>query len=48
MTFSDGTTIVADAQHQWLTETRAARKSKWAAERHYNGVPATRASAPPS
>ena len=34
--FSDGSTIVADAQHQWLTETRAARKSKWAAERNYN------------
>jgi len=28
--FSDGSTIVADAQHQWLTETRAARASKWA------------------
>jgi replicative DNA helicase len=36
VTFSDGSTIVADAQHQWLTETRAARKSKWAAERGYN------------
>jgi replicative DNA helicase len=34
--FSDGSTIVADAQHQWLTETRAARKSKWAAEHRYN------------
>ncbi|GAA4816584.1 hypothetical protein GCM10025786_23180 [Nocardioides caeni] len=34
--FSDGSTIVADAQHQWLTETRAARKSKWAADRQYN------------
>ncbi|WP_395691197.1 replicative DNA helicase [Nocardioides sp.] len=34
--FSDGTRIVADAEHQWLTETRAARKSKWAADRHYN------------
>ena len=34
--FSDGSTIVADAQHQWLTETRAARKSTWAAENHYN------------
>ncbi|WP_432478338.1 replicative DNA helicase [Nocardioides sp. GXQ0305] len=30
--FSDGSVIVADAQHQWLTETRAARKSKWAAD----------------
>jgi len=26
--FSDGTWIVADAQHQWLTETRAARRSR--------------------
>lgn len=25
--FSDGTVIVADEQHQWLTETRASRKS---------------------
>ncbi|MDQ3790068.1 MAG: AAA family ATPase, partial [Actinomycetota bacterium] len=25
--FSDGTVIVADAQHQWLTETRASRRS---------------------
>ncbi|MFD5214175.1 replicative DNA helicase [Microbacterium sp. NPDC058345] len=24
--FSDGSTIVADAQHQWLTETRSARR----------------------
>jgi replicative DNA helicase len=34
--FSDGSRIVADAQHQWLTETRAARKSKWAADNNYN------------
>jgi replicative DNA helicase len=34
--FSDGTVIVADAQHQWLTETRASRKSAWAAARGYN------------
>jgi len=34
--FSDGAVLVADAQHQWLTETRAARTSKWAADRHYN------------
>jgi replicative DNA helicase len=38
VTFSDGSTIVADAEHQWLTETRAARKSKWAADNHYNRV----------
>ena len=29
--FSDGTVIVADAQHQWLTETRASRRSFQAA-----------------
>ncbi len=27
VTFDDGTRIVADAQHQWLTETRASRRS---------------------
>jgi replicative DNA helicase len=27
VTFSDGTTVVADAEHQWLTQTRAARRS---------------------
>ena len=36
VTFSDGTAIVADAQHQWLTETRASRKSEWAARNRYN------------
>jgi replicative DNA helicase len=34
--FSDGSRIIADAQHQWLTESRAARKSEWAARMHYN------------
>src|SRR5829696_1604545 len=34
--FSDGTVIVADGQHQWLTETRASRRSAWAAARGYN------------
>ncbi|MER7506440.1 replicative DNA helicase [Nonomuraea pusilla] len=34
--FSDGTVIVADAQHQWLTDTRASRKSAQAAESRYN------------
>ena len=29
--FSDGTVIVADAEHQWLTDTRASRKSAQAA-----------------
>ncbi|WP_199257101.1 replicative DNA helicase [Tomitella fengzijianii] len=34
--FSDGTVIVADAEHQWLTETRASRKSAQAAAAGYN------------
>ena len=34
--FSDGTVIVADGQHQWLTETRASRKSAWPADRGSN------------
>ena len=34
--FSDGTVIVADEQHQWLTETRASRKSAQAAAVGYN------------
>ena len=34
--FSDGTVIVADAAHQWLTETRASRKSAQAAAVNYN------------
>ncbi|WP_147919201.1 replicative DNA helicase [Ruania zhangjianzhongii] len=37
VTFDDGTTIVADAQHQWLTDTRASRKSAQAAAVGYNG-----------
>src|ERR1700743_993203 len=36
MEFSDGTVIVADAAHQWLTETRASRKSAQAAAVGYN------------
>jgi replicative DNA helicase len=35
--FSDGSVIVADAQHQWLTDTRASRKSAQAAAVGYNG-----------
>jgi replicative DNA helicase len=27
VTFDDGTTVVADADHQWLTDTRASRRS---------------------
>ncbi len=34
--FSDGTIIVADAEHQWLTETRASRKSAQTAATGYN------------
>lgn len=34
--FSDGTVITADAQHQWLTDTRASRKSAQAAAVGYN------------
>src|SRR4051812_31376571 len=39
--FSDGTVIVADAQHQWFTETRASRKQATEAARgqvHRNRV----------
>ncbi|MEU6785720.1 replicative DNA helicase [Nonomuraea angiospora] len=35
--FSDGTVIVADAQHQWLTDTRASRRSAQQAAIGYNG-----------
>ena len=31
VTFSDGSSIVADAEHEWLTDTRASRKSAQAA-----------------
>ncbi len=34
--FSDGTVLIADEQHQWLTETRASRKSAQAAAADYN------------
>ncbi|MEV2268003.1 replicative DNA helicase [Nonomuraea africana] len=34
--FNDGTVIVADAQHQWLTDTRASRNSAQAAAVGYN------------
>ncbi len=30
--FSDGTRVVADAEHQWLTHTRASRRSRGGAE----------------
>ncbi|RBY88629.1 replicative DNA helicase [Blastococcus sp. TF02A-26] len=35
--FSDGSVIVADGQHQWLTETRASRRSAQQARTGYNG-----------
>jgi replicative DNA helicase len=38
LTFSDGTTVVADAEHQWLTRDRAARRTR-------TGVPAVRTTA---
>ncbi|HET6562919.1 MAG TPA: replicative DNA helicase [Marmoricola sp.] len=34
--FSDGSTIVADEEHLWLTESRRCRKSRWAAVNNYN------------
>ncbi len=34
--FSDGTVLIADAEHQWLTDTRASRKSAQAAAAGYN------------
>ena len=34
--FSDGTVLIADAEHQWLTDTRASRKSAQAAAVGYN------------
>ncbi|CAM2846216.1 replicative DNA helicase [Prescottella defluvii] len=34
--FSDGTILVADEQHQWLTETRASRRSAQQAATGYN------------
>src|SRR5205814_1822200 len=35
--FSDGSILVADEQHQWLTETRDSRRSPHAAWTGYNG-----------
>jgi len=34
--FSDGSAIVADAEHQWLTDTRSSRRSFQAARDHSN------------
>lgn len=36
--FSDGSVIVADEQHQWLTDTRASRRSRQAARDQRNGA----------
>jgi replicative DNA helicase len=36
VSFSDGSVLVADAQHQWLTETRASRRSAQQAATGYN------------
>ena len=36
VTFSDGSSLVADEQHEWLTQTRASRKSAQAAAVGYN------------
>lgn len=38
VTFDDGSTLIADAEHQWLTETRASRKSAQAAAIGANGM----------
>ncbi|MEQ4715968.1 replicative DNA helicase [Nonomuraea sp. B19D2] len=40
--FSDGTMIVADAQHQWRTTTRAARKARHAGQSFYWSAEAIR------
>ncbi|PPK98206.1 replicative DNA helicase [Kineococcus xinjiangensis] len=36
--FSDGSVVVADGQHQWLTQTRASRRSAQAAAAGYGGA----------
>jgi replicative DNA helicase len=36
VTFADGSSIVADAEHEWLTDDRASRKSAQAATAQYN------------
>ena len=38
VTFSDGSSIVADAEHEWLTDTRASRKSAQAARTGAGGT----------
>ena len=41
MSFDDGTVVIADADHQWLTDTRASRKSAQAAAAGYNRIAAS-------
>lgn len=43
VSFDDGTAIIADAEHQWLTDTRASRKSKQAVLAGTNKVQRTTA-----
>jgi replicative DNA helicase len=38
VTFSDGSVIIADAQHQWLTDTRASRRSAQQAAAGLDGI----------
>ena len=42
VTFSDGETIVADADHRWLTETRASRKASNAEKKYAHTSPHAR------
>lgn len=42
VTFNDGETIVADADHRWITETRASRKAANAAKKYAHTSPHAR------
>lgn len=42
VTFSDGETIIADADHRWITETRASRKAANAAKKYAHTSPHAR------
>ena len=42
VTFNDGETIVADADHRWITETRASRKAANAAKKYTHTSPHAR------
>lgn len=42
ITFSDGETIVADADHRWITETRASRKAACAEKKYAHTSPHAR------